>query len=78
MDKDVHIYADVNTYINDIIQERLTVAQYRDICNLCFQRVYVGSPIAWYGKGLGVRHLVCYMKRTSLLNNDEFNALSDW
>ena len=78
MDKNVNINADVNTYINGVIQERITVAQYKDICNMCFKVVDAGDPICWYGRNMGVRHLSCYLKRSSLLIQEEFDKLSDW
>lgn len=56
----------------------LIVAEYRDRCNLCFEFVNAGEKIAWYGKGLGVRHYSCYIKRDTLLTNEEFDNLSDW
>ena len=56
----------------------LIVAEYRDRCNLCFEYVNTGEKIAWYGKGLGVRHYQCYLKRDTLLTNEEFDKLGDW
>lgn len=78
MDKDVTIKADVNTYINSVIQEKIIVASHKDTCNLCFEEVSVGDSICWYGRKMGVRHLTCYLKRSSLLTQEEFDKLSDW
>ena len=78
MSKDITIKADVNTYINNVIQERIIVASHKDICNLCFKEVSVGDSICWYGRKMGVRHLDCYLKRSSLLTQEEFNKLSEW
>lgn len=82
MNKDINIIADVNVYMENVVQERLMVANHKDICNMCFEKVRKGDPICWYGKGLGVRHMVCYLKRASLLTKEELDKMvkevSDW
>lgn len=75
---DININANVIPIPDNGIVKKLIIAEYRDKCNLCFEDVNIGDQIAWYGKGFGVRHLSCYIKRDSLLSNEEFDKLSDW
>lgn len=63
---------------NDIVIKGLISAEYKDKCNLCFGDIYAGDKVAWYGKGFGVRHLKCYLKRDTLLDNEEFDLITDW
>lgn len=75
---DININASVVPIGKEGIVKKLIVADYKDKCNLCFKDVNAGDKVAWYGKGFGVRHLACYMKRDTLLTNEEFDKLSDW
>lgn len=78
MDNNVNINASMIPMGNPGIVKKLIVADYRDKCNLCFEDVVPGDKIAWYGKGFGVRHFDCYIKRDTLLTNEEFDSMSDW
>lgn len=75
---DININANVIPIPDNGIVKKLISAEYKDKCNMCFKDVNVGDKIAWYGKGFGVRHLSCYIKRDTLLTNEEFDRLSDW
>jgi hypothetical protein len=78
MNNDINLYSSVIPIAEEGLVKRLIVASYKDKCNLCFGDINVGEQIAWYGKGFGVRHLDCYMKRDTLLTNEEFDKLSQW
>lgn len=78
MDKDVTIKANVTLMNNIGLFKGLIVAEFRDRCNMCFEYINAGEKVAWYGKGFGVRHYSCFIKRDTLLTNEEFDNLSDW
>ena len=75
---DININANVIPIPNTGLVKKLIVADFKDKCNLCFKDIDAGEKVAWYGKGFGVRHLACYLKRDTLLTNQEFDNLSDW
>lgn len=75
---DINISAQVNNYINNSLIKRLIVANFDDICNLCFNPIKAGDRIYWYGKGFGSRCYKCYIKRDTLLTPAEFDKLSNW
>lgn len=75
---DININANVIPIGQEGLVKRLIAAEYPDKCNLCFKDIQKGEKVAWYGKGFGVRHFQCYLKRESLLTNEEFDKLSVW
>jgi hypothetical protein len=75
---DINIDANVIPLGNEGMVKRLIVASYKDLCNMCFEEIKAGEQIAWYGNGFGSRHLACYLKRDTLLTNEEFDGMSDW
>lgn len=64
--------------VKPVLVERLIALDFQDNCNLCFTVIKQGEEAFWYGKGFGVRHYSCYMKRSTLLSNKEFDELSKW
>jgi hypothetical protein len=56
----------------------LILIDYSDTCNLCFKIVNAGEQAAWYGKGFGIRHYDCYIKRDTLLTDEEYKNISNW
>jgi len=75
---DVNINANVVKSHNSGLVKGLIPAQYKDTCNLCFKDINAGDKVAWYGKGFGVRHFECYLKRDTLLSNEEYDVITDW
>lgn len=75
---DVNISAGTVNLNKDIVVKNLIKAEYKDTCNYCFQEISAGDQVAWYGKGFGVRHYKCYLKRDSLLTQEEYDVITDW